>query len=400
MMKKMLAIIWSVATIMTVTGCRGAERDDRAAEAHSTVTARLEKVAPVTVKETYHAVGTVRSKTISTLSSKLMGYVTAVYVEEGDHVKAGQLLIQLDDRDVRAQWRKAQAGLTEAEQALEEVERAIAAAEQARVAAEAHRRLASATYKRYQALLERRSVSRQEFDEVEAKYRSAVAEANRADEMLRSLQARKRQVLARIDQAKAEMASAQTILSYAKITSPITGVVTMKNVDVGVLASPGVPLLTVEDDRAYRLEVLVEESQLNRIRLGDEATVTIAALDDVHLRGIVREMVPAADPASRSFVVKLDLPSHPGLRSGLFGKAQFVTGEKKAIILPSSALIERGQLTAVYVVDETNRARLRLVKTGKRHDDGVEILSGLHSGDRVIIEGVERVKEGSKIRES
>ncbi|RMG48917.1 MAG: efflux RND transporter periplasmic adaptor subunit [Acidobacteria bacterium] len=399
-MKKRLAIIWSVATIMTVTGCGGTERGDRAAEAHSTVTARLKEIAPVTVKETYQAVGTVRSKTISTLSSKLMGYVTAVYVKEGDRVRAGQLLIQLDDRDVRAQLRKAQAGLMEAKQALQEVERAIAAAEQARVAAEANRRFASATYKRYQALLERRSVSRQEFDEVEAKYRSAVAEANRATEMLRSLQAKKRQVLARIDQATAEVTNAQTMVSYSKITSPITGVVTMKNVDVGVLASPGVPLLTVEDHRAYRLDVLVEESQLDRIHLGDEAAVTIAALDDGRLKGVVREIVPAADPASRSFIVKLDLPSHPGLRSGLFGKAQFTIGEKKAILLPSSAVIERGQLTAVYVVDDTHRARLRLVKTGKRYGDSVEILSGLHRGDRVIIEGVERVKEGNIIRES
>jgi RND family efflux transporter MFP subunit len=167
-------------------------------------------------------------------------------------------------------------------------------------------------------------------------------------------------------------------------------------VEPGDLAVPGQPLLVLDDPRAYRLEALVGESAVGRVRLGQTVPVVVDSLGRP-LEGRVAEIIPAADPASRTVTVKLDLPADPGLRSGLFGRARFPAGERQALLVPASALVERGQLTAAYVVDGHDIARLRLVTAGARHADRVEILSGLEAGERLVVEGAPRVSDGSRV---
>ena len=176
--------------------------------------------------------------------------------------------IEIDDRDTRAQLQKAQAGLREVQEAQEEIEQNIHAAESAREAAEAGRSLALATFNRYKALLEQKSVSQQEFDEVQAKMKIAEAEVDRAGRMLQALMAKKSQVLAKVEQVKADITSAQVYVGYGRILSPMNGIVVSKQAEIGLLAAPGVPLLTLEDNSRYRLEVSVEDSMLRQIRLG------------------------------------------------------------------------------------------------------------------------------------
>jgi multidrug efflux pump subunit AcrA (membrane-fusion protein) len=330
-----------------------------------------------------------------------MGSIVALHVREGDRVKAGQLLVEIDSREANAQVQKAQAGRREAEQALEEVDRSIRAAEAAKSAADAQKQLASATFTRYKELLERRSVSPQEFDEVQARNRVAEAESDRAGKQLETLAARRRQVLARIDQSKADIAAAQLFAGYAKITSPINGVVTSKQADVGQTAAPGVPLLTVEDDSRYRLEAVVEESRIGTIKPGDPVILLIDALGQREFPGKVDEIVPASDPASRSFTMKVSVPAEVvklGIRSGMYGKARLIAGEKQAILIPRDAIVERGQLIGVYVVDEAGIARMRLIKTGKAYGDKVEVLSGVGTGEEIVAAGAEAVRDGSRVR--
>lgn len=404
-MRKEIAVVL-IGVIAAATAACGGKEEAAAEKTPAIVGVKIETANVVPVDDFYDAVGTVRSKTTSVLSSKIVGHVMAVRVREGDRVRAGQPLIDIDDRDVAAQLRKAQAGLREAQDALEEVERTIAAAESAKAAADANQALATSTFARYRALLERRSVSRQEFDEVQAKYKAAAAEAERADQILASLLAKKNQVLAKIDQAKADVASAQVSVSYARVISPINGIVTSKQADVGMLAAPGVPLVTIEDDAHYRLEAEVEESRIGRIRPGDPARVRIDALGDQELDGRVAEIVPAADPASRSYTVKIDLPpvegkdgARPILRSGLYGKARFAVGRKRAVLIPQMAIVRRGQLTGVFVVDRSNVARLRLIKTGKQYGDRFEVLAGLNEGDRIVVENVGLVNDGVRVQD-
>jgi len=358
---------------------------------------KIEKVIVAPIDNFYEATGTIRSKTTSVVSSRIMGRIIAIQVREGDRVRAGQTLIEIDSRDATAQLQKAQAGMREAEGALDEIERNLQAGESGKVAAEASLALTASTYKRYKALMERRSVSPQEFDEVQAKYKVADAEAERANGMLASLVARKNQVLAKIDQAKADVVNAHVYASYGRVASPMNGIVTAKQAEVGAMAAPGAPLLTLEDDSHYRLEASVEESKSRSIQMSDRVQVRIDALGDEELLGTVIEIVPTADPASRSHTVKIDLPARLEIRSGSFGRARFPSEQKQAITIPRRAITERGQLVSVFVVDDSGMARLRLIKTGKTYGDRVEVLTGLSDGERIVIDGVEAVSDGSRV---
>ena len=400
-----IVIILVLLTILAISCGRKEEAIVEKAARASLQGIGIETVKSASVTEEYEAVGTVRSKTITVLSSKTLGHIRAVHVREGDRVRMGQLLIEIDDRDARAQVQKAQAGLREVQDAREEIDQNIHAAESAREAAEAGRSLAAATFKRYSNLLEEKSISQQEFDEVQARLKVAEAEVDRAGRMLQALMAKKNQALAKMEQVKADITSAQVYTGYSRIHSPINGIVTSKQAEVGLLAAPGVPLLTVEDNSSYRLEVSVGDSMLPKIRLDTPVRVSIDALGPQEFSSRVAEIVPASDPGSRSSTVKIDLIDgkggaigQPALRSGLFGKARFPIGQTQVLKVPQKAILQSGQLVGVLIVDPSNILRLRLIKTGKQYGDQLEVLSGLNDGERIVVEGIEKVKEGDRVK--
>jgi multidrug efflux pump subunit AcrA (membrane-fusion protein) len=384
--------------LLSLASC-GRERGETSVEAsRPAVPAVIEKVENAMIADVYEAVGTVRSRTTTVLSSKVMGQVLSIKAQQGDQVRAGQVLVEIDNRDADSNLARAAAGLSEAESALAEVEESFRGAEAAKVAAEAAAGLAASTFKRYQTLLERKSVSQQEFEEVEFKHRAAVAELRRADQGILALAARRQQVMAKIEQAKAEQRTAETYLSYTNVIAPSAGVVTAKHVEAGALSAPGLPLLTLEDGRNFQLEAIVDESRIGRVKTGDQVPVLIDALRGTEIAGQVSEIVPGGDPGSRSFVVKVRLPGTAGLRSGMFGRARFGADQKEMLAVPANAVFERGQLIACYVVDETDTARLRLLKTGRRHADRVEVLSGLRPGERIVVEHPERLQDGTRVQ--
>ena len=328
----------------------------------------------------YEAVGTVRSVNSSVLGAEISGTVREVRVEPGDRVQRGEVLAVLDDRSPRAQLASADAGVEASKAGLAEVESALQAAK-------AQRQLAEVTYHRYQELLGKNSVTRQEFDGAEAAYKSA--EANEA-----AMVARKQQMQAQSQAAQSQRESAQTMFSYSRIVAPIDGLVTARMVDAGTLVMPGTPLLTVEDTAHYRLEASVPEEMLPRIHVGQPAQVTTG---QGSFPGTVVEVVPAADPASRTFVAKVALPAACSCRSGGYGTAAFPAGDVKALAVPRSALVERGQLEGVYVVGPQSLVEYRLVKTGRNLNDRVEVLSGLSDGERVATSQVDRLSDGERV---
>jgi multidrug efflux pump subunit AcrA (membrane-fusion protein) len=387
----------ALLTMASLVAC-GAKKEAPRAEPGPVVRdAKIETIQLSAVPEEYEAVGTVRAKSTATLSSKAMGVVVSIPVREGDRVRAGQLLVEVDVRDVQTQVDKAEAGSREARDALAEVDAALRAAEHGVEAARANRDLASSTYARFKTLAERDAVSRQEFDEVEARQKAASAELGRATEMRETLVAKRREVLAKMDQAKADIAGARVALGYSRIVAPVAGVIAAKLAEVGTLAAPGVPLITVEDDSRYRLEAAVDESQVAKIHQGSQARVRIDSLGDRDIPGRVEEIVPAADAATRSYTVKIGLERAPGLRSGFFGRALFPVGERKALLVPKSALLERGQLVGVLAIGNDQVARLRVVTTGKTVDQRVEVLSGLSAGERIVTVGAEKVADGARV---
>jgi RND family efflux transporter MFP subunit len=326
-------------------------------------------VGESTVPDVLESMGTVQAAQTSQLSSQMMGNIVAVNVHEGDRVHRGQVLAVIDDSQPRAGLDRAQA--------------AVSAANHEAAAAESDYALAESTLKRYQMLFEKKSVSPQEMDEMKARYQGASA--------------RREMAISGQEQAKAALSQARTALNYTRILAPFDGVVTDRKVDPGALAAPGMPLLTVEGSGRYRLEANVDESGMRYIRMRQPTPVVIDSIGETPLEGKVVQIVPAADPASRSFVVKIELPANPALRSGLFGRARFSKGERQSLVVPRDAVVNRGQLQAVYVVGESNIASMRYVTLGSATGNGQEVLSGLNPGDRLVTSPGDRDFAGKRI---
>ncbi|MGH9680231.1 MAG: efflux RND transporter periplasmic adaptor subunit, partial [Candidatus Acidiferrales bacterium] len=232
------------------------------------------------VPDWLEAMGTVRAEQSAEVSSQMMGNIREIRAREGDRVQAGQILATIDDSQPRA--------------AVESAAAVVTAAEKEVAAADSDYGLAQSTLKRYQQLFDRKSVSPQEFDEIKA--REQAAESRR--DMARAGEA----------QANAALTQARTALGYAEVHAPFSGVVTEKKADAGALAYPCMPLFTLEDTRSYRLEVNVDESNIRIVRPGQSVPISLDAQGSSGITGRVQQIVPAADSASRSFLVKIGLP--------------------------------------------------------------------------------------------
>ena len=352
----------------TFVGC-SSQRETVSAAPETVSNVEVISAQVANIPDVVEAVGTLRAAETSQLAAQMMGTIVEIRVHEGDRVHRGQVLAVLDAAQPRASLDRATA--------------ADLAAQQEIAASDSDFALAEATFKRYQILYDKKSVSPQEFDEVKARYQGAQARRD----MTRAGQA----------QAKATLQQTRTALSYTHILAPFDGLVTEKKADVGTLASPGMPIFTVEDLRRYRLEATVNETDLRYVRQGQLVPLIIDALGDREVKGKVVEIVPAADPASRSFLVRVELPSDAALRSGLFGRAQFARGQRSALLIPRTAVIERGQLQGIYVLDQNRIASLRYITLGKPSAGQVEVLAGLQGGEMLIADPGSRELSGKKI---
>jgi RND family efflux transporter MFP subunit len=201
---------------------------------------------------------------------------------------------------------------------------------------------------------------------------------------------------ASVASATAGASAADVAASYATLTAPFDGVVTEKSVDPGNMASPGQPLVTVEDDRSFRLEVRLDVSRAALVHVGDDARVRLDGVAP-DATGRVAEMERMVDPGSHDFLVKIDLPSGTPLRSGMYGRAAFRGAMRKGLAVPESAVIRRGQLVSVFVVDADNHARLRLVNASAAADGQIEIRAGVQAGERVVLAPPPALVDGSPV---
>jgi RND family efflux transporter MFP subunit len=277
------------------------------------------------------------------LSSRVTGFIRSISVEEGNTISRGEVLVALDDREVQARLQSAAAELERADERL----------------------------RRIQTLFEEGAATKDDLEEVRRS--SRVAEA--------------------------EKSAAEAELAYTRIRSPLKGVVIEKLAEPGDLVVPGRPLLRLEDHRTLRFEAAVGEREAAGLKKGEAVAVRLDRLPDHPFSVPVSEIIPASDPGTHSVLVKTDLPYLPGLQSGLFGRMIYPAGTGERLLLPKSAVIEREGLARIYVADEEGILENRLVTLGKSTEDRIEILTGLHPGERVLKEassGVEggRVKEG------
>ena len=359
------------------------------------VPVRTTTLVPAQTVATVVATGSLHGTREAVLAAKVMGTVLEIRKRAGDPVRRGEILIRLDDREVSGQIGQAEGALAQAQAAAA---------------------LAAANFTRFEQLFARGAASQLELDQARYQYdttRGAVR------------------------QAESAVAAASSYRAYADIPAPFDGRVVDRMCEVGDLAAPGRPLLQIEDARRVRLHVTLGEGKAGAARVGAPVRVIVPALERV-LEGTVAEVVPAVDPATRSLLVKIDLPADPELRSGLYARAELAAGTRSALVLPRSALVERGGLNGVFVVQE-GRATFRLVevsdpttgnppsseavpggpKPGMPPSGGaapgcpepgalqsgappsnaavLEVLSGLSGGEQVVLEPPATLTEGAPV---
>lgn len=399
-MRTNIAAAASVALIISLQLACGspAEEGGSAGKSGERIEVPTMNVTRGAVDDFYEATGTVQAKTTTQVSSSVMGRITSFPFSEGDTVTRGQVIVQIDNSENKTRFDKANAGLKEARAALIEVDRTAEAAEAAVRTAEANRDLAEKTFGRIRQLHERGSATGQEFDEAQSRFRAANSEVERAKANVAAIRSKKQQIEARIQQAQADIASTRVYTGYTRIEAPVSGVIVKKFAEQGAVATPGQPILSIEDNSRYRLEAAVESSKAAGVRIGQRVNVAIDALGDPEMFGTVSEILPSADPSSRTVTVKIDLPSNAGLRSGLYGLARFPTASREAVTVPSEAVVTRGQLTGVYVLSADRSAIFRIVTTGKTTDGRIEVLSGLSEGETIVSSETGKVSEGAKIK--
>lgn len=383
-------IFWCLLGMLTAcaSGCgEKIEPGHSSASAGAPVKMKVAEARAGTWPLIFEAVGTVQAETASTIGAKLLGTVTAVRVQEGDRVRMGDVLVTIDERQVGAQRQQAEAALAEARQ----MEQAAGAARDVAVAGAD---LATATYNRYQTLLAQESVSRQEFDDVTARFRQTQASFGQSEDMLKA-------AVQRVRQAEAALTSARVSVADAAVKAPFDGIVTAKMVDAGDLAAPGRPLLSLEKEGGHRVDIRLPEAYVHAVRPGQTAPIRIGGTLQTPMEGVIDIVAPAADPDSRSFLVKVRLPSRGDLRSGMFARVEVVVGESQLMAIPSSAIVRQGQLTGLFVVTAENTARFRLIRTGRNMGDGmVEVLSGLPDGTRFVVNPSPELVDGASVEAS
>ena len=346
--------VLSLVLVMAVIGCGSG--DEPAHYEPKTVRADLVAAARTVIPRTTMASGTIEAENSIEVSTRLMGHVREVLVREGQTVDIGQVLVRIDDTDIQARKRQAEAGIAEAQAVLDN---------------------ASTNLQRFERLFAENSVSRAQLDDVRTGRDRAQAG---------------------LTQAQAGLAEVNVHLSYLSIKAPSTGTVTRRLVDPGDMANPGAPLVMLEQNGIMKVRAGLAERDVDLVDVGGEVTVKITSLSQAIYTVPVARILPAANPMSRTFDLEAYLPNEDGrLRSGMFARVEVPVGSREAVLLPAEALHSRGQLTGVWLVDDQDVAHLRWIRVGRTMGDEVEVLSGLQGGERVILRADLPLVEGDKV---
>jgi RND family efflux transporter MFP subunit len=239
-------------------------------------------------------------------------------------------------------------------------------------------------------MLEGGAITQETFESVEAQHKQAQASLAQARAMVEAAQFR-------INQAQAAVDSVTVARKDARILAPFDGKVTAKLADTGALAAPGTPLLTLEREGGYRVDLVVPEAYIQSVRTGQAVDVRIPAVGDRPIAGTVDVIVPSADQGSRTFVVQVGVSDTDSLRSGMFARVALTIGEQQTLRIPEAAVVRRGQLTGVFIVDEENTARFRLIRIGRIYGDRVEVISGIKDGTRLVTRWSPELTNGSAV---
>ena len=296
----------------------------------SQITVTVQEVKPVEVPKAFSYSGTVASVKQSTLSTRLMGQIDEVLVHEGDKVEKGQLLVAIRSNDILAKQKQVEANIVEVTAACKNAE---------------------ADLKRISALYESKSATQKEFDDINTHF-----------EMMQ----------AKLDAVKKAKAEVTEMLTYADIRAPYAGVVTSRFVDVGDMANPGFPLVAIESPGLFEVNAHIPESEIHLIERNDTVNVTLNGVDGA-IAGVVSRISPSSRFSGAQFDARIlllpEVHQTDDIRSGMFAHVNLYKGKEEKVLLPESLVVDRGQLTGVWTVSQTNQALLRWVRLGKQYAD-------------------------------
>ena len=350
-MRNILPAVFLVLFALTAATASGASAGApaKAPQPVRVVTAERENV-PVT----YTVPGSVISDGQIEVSSRLVGFIEQLDVREGEHVARGDLLVRIDPTDIEEAIRQAGAGVRAAKDDLRDSELDV---------------------EKYEGLARKGAV---------------------ATETLRKAQVRVDVAKATLDQARSALAAAEAQKTYASITSPVDGVVVSVAKRSGEMATAGATILTVESRDVLLFRAYISESRLAAIDPGLTVAVRIDSLNDAVFEGHVRGVVPSGDDVTRRYEINIVLPKNPRLVPGMFGRAEIVLGDREVTAIPRTALVRRGGLDGVFVLDGTI-ARFRWLRTGRDFGNSIEVVSGLSDGEEILATANDSVRDGSVV---
>lgn len=307
-----------------------------------------------TVPRYYTVPGSVIADERVQLSSRISGFIRKLAVREGDPVRDGQVLVEIDPADVEGAVRQASA---------------------ARASANADLADARVDVDKFIALTKTGAVPM---------------------DTLRKAEVRRQVAQARLAEAQAALETARAQRAYTSITSPVDGVVVGRLREAGDLATPGVPILEIEARHTLVFQTYVAESRVMQLDPAAPVLVSLDAVPGSH-SGRVLRVVPSADPVTRRYEVKVSLPSEIGLLPGMFGRAQFRVDEDQPLTVPRSALVERSGLSGVFRVADDGQIGFRWLRTRREFDDRLEVTAGLVAGDQVVVNPPADLRDGERL---
>lgn len=303
----------------------------------------------------FGASGQIEAEQFTNISSRTMGYVSRINVSVGDKIKKGQVLIQINNTDIKAKKAQADAGLSEAEAGFQ---------------------IAEKDYHRFKKLHEQNSASQKEFDDISMHYEIAKAQVEAAKQVQNEINA---------------------ILSYGNIKAPFSGVITSKSVNLGDMATPGMTLFQLETPGKFVATALIPETEIASIHKGQKVRVMIKA-SGKSIQGLVSEVSTSSQNTGGQYLVKISLSNDQNIKlySGMYVSTNFPVdaSDDNPVMVPESALVELGQLKGIYTVSKSNTAILRWIRTGKSMGDHVQVLSGLSKNEAYIVSAEGKLYNG------
>lgn len=335
-------------------GC-GAKEEQSVPEA--TVKVKVAKVSLEAAPEVHSFSGKVLSSHTINLSTKLLGRIDFLSVEEGEKVKAGQTLVRVSSEGLQAKRTSIQANQQEAEANFRKV--------------------------------------RKDFHRIETLYQKKSATEKELDEISYALEASK----AKVTSLKNAMKEVDELLTYAHIRSPFDGYVTRKFMDKGDLATPGMPMLMIESFQELKVVAKIPEHQLKRITVNDEVEIEIGSLDK-WFTGTVTQLNPSSVAGNLQFEATIKLPKEANdeVKTGMYARVKVTSTQGKKIMIPRKAIVRQGQLNGIYTVNSQGKTTLRWLRLGKEFGNKVEVLSGLQPGEHYIAASEDKLEDGLTVQ--